>query len=126
MAAPVRRSCEPCRRRPVQCIVPPYMVEALARCGDPAIRAGALASLAHCAAVRAVRSFATQMPAMLASPSPVGRRHRLVYDARGRDTLPGRLVRGEGEPKVADAAVNEAYDHAGDTFDFFHSLFGRN
>jgi Zn-dependent metalloprotease len=27
---------------------------------------------------------------------------------------------------VADTAVNEAYDHSGDTFDFFHEVFGRN
>ena len=114
------------RPHPVQCIVPPYMVEALARCADPAIREGALVALAHCAAVRAVRAFAGRMPSMMAVPSPAGRRHRLVYDAHGRDELPGKLVRGEGEPKVADTAVNEAYDHSGDTFDFFHGLFGRN
>lgn len=111
---------------PIQCIVPPYMVEAMARCPDPAIRDGALVALAHCAAVRAVRAFAGRMPSMMVVPSPAGRRHRLVYDARGRDVLPGRLVREEGEPKVADTAVNEAYDHSGDTFDFFHAIFGRN
>jgi Zn-dependent metalloprotease len=49
-----------------------------------------------------------------------------VYDARGRDELPGKLVRSEGDSKADDAAVNEAYDHSGDTFDFFHALFGRN
>ncbi len=113
-------------RHPVQCIVPPYMVEALARCDDPAIREGAIVALAHCAAVRAVRAFAGQMPAMMVAPSPGGRRYRLVYDARGKDTLPGKLVREEGGAKVADAAINEAYDHSGDTFDFFHNLFGRN
>ena len=115
-----------CRRLPVQCIVPPYMVEAMAHCADPMIREGALAALAHCAAVRAVREFVGRMPSLMAAPSPGGRKHRLVYDARGKDVLPGRLVRGEGERKVGDAAVNEAYDHSGDTFDFFHTLFGRN
>lgn len=113
-------------RHPLQCIVPPYMVDAMARCEDPVIRDGALASLGHCAAVRAVRAFAGEMPALLASPSPTGRKHRLVYDARGKDALPGRLVREEGDSKVADVAVNEAYDHAGDTFDFFHVVCGRN
>lgn len=47
-------------RRPLQCIVPPYMIEALAHCADPAIREGALVALAHCAAVRAVRDFAAR------------------------------------------------------------------
>ena len=113
-------------RRPIQCIVPPYMVEAMARCADPAIREGAIVALAHCAAVRAVRDFAGRMPTMMVAASPNGRKHRLVYDARGKDVLPGKLVRSEGESKAADTAINEAYDFSGDTFDFFHSLFGRN
>jgi Zn-dependent metalloprotease len=113
-------------RNPLQCIVPPYMVEAMARCADPAIRDSALVALAHCASVRAVRDFATRMPSMMVPPSPAGRKYRQVYDARGKDLLPGKLVREEGEPKAADAAVNEAYDFSGDTFDFFHVLFGRN
>jgi Zn-dependent metalloprotease len=110
----------------VQCFVPPYMVEAMARCEDPAIRDGALVALAHCAAVRAVRAFAGQMPAMMVMPSPARRKYRLVYDARGKDALPGRLARSEGDAKVKDKAVNEAYDHSGDTFDFFHARFSRN
>ncbi|NBW95308.1 MAG: M4 family peptidase [Planctomycetia bacterium] len=113
-------------RHPVQCIIPPYMFEHMARSDDPGLRAMAVAALAGAAAVRAVRAFATQLPALLAAPSPGGRRHRLVYDARGRDELPGKLVRSEGEKKSADTAVNEAYDFAGDTFDFYHAVFGRN
>jgi Zn-dependent metalloprotease len=113
-------------RCPVQCIVPPYILERIAHCDNPQLREMALVALASCSAVRAVRSFAAQMPTMLALPSPAGRKHRLVYDARGRDDLPGKLVRSEGDNKAADVAVNEAYDHSGDTFDFFHALFGRN
>ncbi|MFM9025754.1 MAG: M4 family metallopeptidase [Planctomycetaceae bacterium] len=113
-------------RRPVQCIVPPYIVEHMARSEDPRVRERAMVALAHAAAVRAVRAFAQQMPPMMAAPSPTGRKTRLVYDARKKDRLPGRLVRAEGDPKTADAAVNEAFDHSGDTYDFFHELFGRN
>ena len=113
-------------RRPVQCIVPPYIVEHMAHSEDPRVRERAMASLAHAAAVRAVRAFAQQLPSMMAAPSPTGRKTRLVYDARKKDRLPGKLVRREGEVKSADAAVNEAYDYSGDTYDFFHDLFGRN
>ena len=113
-------------RRSIQCIVPPYMVEHMARCDDARLREWALVHLAQAAAIRAVRSFVQQMPAMMVTASPTGRKHRLVYDARRKDTLPGKLVRSEGEPKVADTAVNEAYDHSGDTFDFFLEVFGRN
>ena len=113
-------------RHPIQCIIPPYILEHMAHSADPHLREMALVGLAAASAVRAVRAFTQRMPTMLVAPSPAGRRHRLVYDARGRDELPGKLVRSEGEKKTADAAVNEAYDFSGDTFDFFHSLFGRN
>jgi Zn-dependent metalloprotease len=113
-------------RDPVRCIIPPYMVEHLARSADPRIRERALADLARASAVRAVRAFAQRMPTLLASASPTGRRHRLVYDARKKDVLPGRLVRSEGEPKTGDACADEAYDFSGDTFDFFLERFGRN
>jgi Zn-dependent metalloprotease len=113
-------------RRPIQCIVPPYMLERLCRSADPAVRDRAIAGLSGAAAVRAVRAFAQRMPGMMALPSPAATKHRLVYDARKKDRLPGKLVRSEGDKKSADAAVNEAYDHSGDTYDFYHSLFGRN
>jgi len=113
-------------RRPIQCIVPPYMVEHMARSADPRIRERALVDLARSSAVRAVRTFSQQMPALLATASPTGRRHRLVYDARKKDVLPGKLVRSEGEPKTGDACADEAYDHSGDTFDFFFERFARN
>lgn len=116
-----------CRRSPLQCIVPPYMLDRLARAADPTIRDRAIAALSRSAAVRAVRAFASQgVPGMLAVPSPAATKHRLVYDARGKDALPGKLVRSEGEKKTADAAVDEAYDHAGDTYDFYRELFARN
>jgi len=113
-------------RHSIQCIVPPYVTEHMARSEDPAVRDRAMVALAHAAAVRAVRAFAQQMPPMMAAPSPTGRRNRLVYDARNKDTLPGRLVRSEGEGRLGDVAVNEAYDFSGDTFDFYHDVFGRN
>lgn len=39
--------------------------------------------------------------------------------------LPGEGVRREGDPPVADTAVNEAYDNAGITYDYFEDVFGR-
>jgi Zn-dependent metalloprotease len=118
--------CECPVRHPVQCIIPPYMLEHMARSEDPQVRELAIAGLTRSAAVRAVRAFAQDMPALLAVPSPAAGKMRLVYDARRKDRLPGKLVRSEGEKKSADAAVNEAYDYSGDTYDFFHEIFGRN
>jgi Zn-dependent metalloprotease len=52
-------------------------------------------------------------------------KRRLVYDARSGPDLPGRLVRGEGDPPSADPAVNEAYLHSGTVYDFYETIFGR-
>jgi Zn-dependent metalloprotease len=57
---------------------------------------------------------------------PAGEKRRTVYDAHNARALPGKLVRGEGDAPVRDAAVNEAYDGAGQTYDFYQRVFGRN
>ena len=113
-------------RNPIQCIIPPYMLEQLARSADPKVREQAIGGLSQSAAVRAVRTFAQRVPGMMAMPSPSATKNRLIYDARKKDRLPGKLVRSEGEKKSADLAVNEAYDFSGDTYDFYKEVFGRN
>jgi len=51
---------------------------------------------------------------------------RSVHDAGGTAELPGPLARGEGDPRVADADVNAAYDYLGDTYDYYWRAFGRD
>jgi Zn-dependent metalloprotease len=116
----------PVFRSPLACIIPPFLLERMAEAGDPIMRRRAVVDLAQATAVHAVRDMARVMPALLATPSPGCCRDRLVYDARGRDELPGRLVRREGDRRSRDPAVNEAYDHSGTTYDFFRELFDRN
>src|SRR4029077_12333796 len=58
--------------------------------------------------------------------TPAGEERRTVYDARHRQSLPGKLVRAEGDPPSSDAAVNEAYDGAGATYDLYEQVYGRN
>ena len=53
-------------------------------------------------------------------------RHRLVYTAGNTETLPGTLVRSEGQTSSGDAEVDAAYRHAGDTYDYFWSHFERD
>jgi len=113
-------------RQPIQCIIPPYMLEQLTRSADPRVRDQAIAGLTQSAAVRAVRAFAQNVPGMMVVPSPAATKTRLIYDARTRDRIPGKLVRSEGEKKSRDVAVNEAYDYSGDTYDFYREVFGRN
>jgi len=115
-----------CRRDSIQCIIPPYITEHLAQSPNPEIRSRALASLASAAALRAERVMAQAMPTLLAAMSPTQTKHRLVYDAQQTDQLPGKLVRSEGQGKATDPTVNEAYDGAGDTYDFYDQVFQRN
>jgi Zn-dependent metalloprotease len=63
---------------------------------------------------------------MLASATPTGEKRRTIYDAKHGEDLPGMLVRGEGDPKSKDPAVNEAYDGAGITYELYKMTLDRN
>jgi Zn-dependent metalloprotease len=118
-----------CQRDPVQCIIPPYITERLQRSDNAELRARAEANLVAAAALRAARAREGQerMSREFIAPAvSIKRKQRLLYDAHGRSQLPGTLVRSEGQPDVADPAVNEAYDHAGTTYDFYDTIFKRN
>ena len=117
-----------CCRDPIHCILPPYILDKLAESPVPKVRKLAIEAIARSAALRATRTALAQMPAMTAMPSPEGKKNRLVYDMKhqGSSFLPGTLVRSEGDKKTSDAAVNEAYDYAGATYDFYKKIFNRN
>jgi Zn-dependent metalloprotease len=76
--------------------------------------------------MRALREAAQAMPTLMAVTSPNKKKSRQVFDAKKSDQLPGTLARSEGQAKVLDAALNEAYDGAGDTYDFYDRIFQRN
>ena len=46
--------------------------------------------------------------------------------AKNGSSLPGTVVRKEGDAATADAAVNEAYDGSGVTYDLFNEVYRRN
>ncbi|MFF2545871.1 M4 family metallopeptidase [Kitasatospora sp. NPDC058063] len=56
------------------------------------------------------------------TPAP----HREIYDAKNQQSLPGTLVRSEGEAESADDTVNAVYDALGTVVDFFHTVYGRD
>lgn len=115
-------------RSPLHCIIPPYLLNRLAKSADAKIRDLAIDAIANAAAVRAARMTLATMPAMSAIPSPAAKKHRLVYDVRngGQADLPGTLVREEAGKASSDPAVNEAYRHSGTTYHFYKRIFGRN
>jgi Zn-dependent metalloprotease len=115
-----------CKRNPIQCIIPPYIADELVKSPDPQTRARAVAQIRTAARMRAFREAAQAMPTLMAVLSPTKRKFRQVFDAKQSDQLPGTLSRSEGQAKVGDAGVNEAYDGAGNTYDFYDKIFHRN
>jgi len=106
------------------CIIPPFMLQTIMLRGDKRQQAAAWATLTDSEQFRGERRILTAL-SPLASTS-TGTKRRTIYDALRRYSLPGRLVRGEKDPKSKDIAVNEAYDGSGATYDFFFRVFDRN
>ncbi|HEY2849203.1 MAG TPA: M4 family metallopeptidase [Gemmatimonadaceae bacterium] len=109
----------------MQCIIPPYITDSLLRSDDPAVRARAEANIEAAARARSLRARRGPDRTFVGQPAGPHRKQRLLYDAKNTDKLPGVLVRSEGSAPVADPAVNEAYDHAGATYDFYNEVFKR-
>ena len=106
-------------------IVPPYLLERLARHGDEAVSTCAARTLTVDGALRTKRSLAapTTWPrAAMAAPGP----QRTISDAQNTTALPGSTVRREGDPATGDAAVDEAYDALGATWTMLFDAFGRD
>jgi Zn-dependent metalloprotease len=108
---------------PICCIVPPHMVDEVLKNGDTEQRGWAVGTLRASEQFRGRREVMGFMGALNVS---AGVKRRTIYDAKNTTTLPGTLVRNEGDPPSSDAAVNEAYDAAGATYDLFKEVFERN
>jgi Zn-dependent metalloprotease len=98
------------------------MLRHLAERGDARMRALALRTLVQSARLRGRREILGTLPVA----TPAGEERRTIYDARHTSSLPGMLVRGEGDPPASDPTVNEAYDGLGATYQFYHDIFDRN
>lgn len=113
-------------------VAPPNVLAAIAREGNVEDREAALRTLAAAAGMRArravianlVRANAINLDA-LGVRAPNGKQ-RNVHDLEHGSSLPGKNVRGEGDPPSSDPAVNEAYEGSGTTYDFYYDVFDRN
>ena len=93
------------QRFSLHCLIPPYILDALSKSKDPAVRKAAVDAIEASATARAVRTTLSTMPQMAAIPSPAREKHRLIYDLQARNfsALPGKLVRSEGEARGSQA-----------------------
>jgi Zn-dependent metalloprotease len=126
-----------CRcRNPLLCVVPPYMLDGVARRGNAHQREWALRTLATDSSVRHARAVATKARGRkgeregidpLAAASAAGRRNRIIWDAQGSWEVTGlRRARDEDEAPTGDPAVDEAFDGFGATWGFWRDVFSRD
>ena len=120
-------------------IVPPYLLEALARHPDEHVATCARRSLGHDAELRGLRPPATRH-----TPSPPDHPveheagapsahaddgthpERTIADAHGAQSTPGTTVRTEGQRPTGDAATDEAYDGLGATWQLYRRVYDRD
>ncbi|MGW1538743.1 M4 family metallopeptidase [Streptomyces sp. NPDC002309] len=110
-------------------IVPPHVLDTLARSEDPALAGPARRTLQRDAYERTHRRLTTVLGAPAVATPPAaseGKPHRTIHDARHGTSLPGTKVRVEGGEPGTDATVNRAYAGLGATFELFLGAYGRD
>ena len=110
---------------PIECILPPHMLQNIAEHGTPEQREWAVRTLAVSEQFRGQR-LATAQFSSLALRSAVAGLNRMIYDAQHGTTLPGNLIRSEGENPTGDPAADEAYDGAGATYHLYKDVYSRD
>lgn len=120
------------RRHSIFCILPPHILTEVAKNGTRQQRETALRALAIDQSVRTDRLTHALLGGLkvahtnVASVEAAPQKRRTIADAQNTENLPGQTVRTEGQAPVSDAAVNQAYDGLGDTFDFYLAAYQRN
>jgi Zn-dependent metalloprotease len=119
--------------RPVNCILPPQLLQRAILLGSGDQREGALRTLVRDQAMRAVRAQNAILraqggrllnPHVTAGGVPV----RTIFDCRHtEDPARAAIVRNEGEPGPGgDAAVDEAFDGLGATYRLYWEVYERD
>jgi Zn-dependent metalloprotease len=105
-------------------IIPPHILQRLATSGDPALAEMAGRTLRVTQSLVAFRAQLSTGAPSPAAPKSTGLK-RQVFDCKGSNDLPGDPIRSENGPPSRDKAVNEAFEHAGTTWDFYNQIFAR-
>lgn len=112
------------------CILPPDLILRVARDASPERRLALLQTLELDHSFRQFRAEAAGRQAtrpLAGIAPPGGTPSRMIYDQdHSTATDPGKLARGEGDPPVADQAINDAYDSFGYTYALYWQVFQRN
>ena len=109
----------------LHCIIPPHMFKSMYSNGTASEKRAALVGIVGSAQLRGKRQALLEAGANLTRVAVGGKRRR-VYTSNNGSTLPGQLVRDEGSAPSGDAAVDEAYDGAGATYDLYWEAYQRD
>lgn len=120
-----RRTCKPSPVHvcPICCILPPHVTDKIIKNGTEDQREWALMNLRASEQFRGRREAVGGMQFL---GGVAGVKRRTIFSAQTRTELPGKLLRGEGDPPTGDLAADEAYDGSGLTYDFFSEIYKRN
>ena len=97
--------------------VPPYILEQLAKQGNIHCKRTLLETQ------RIVQSRNTALNGLLQRQDQEGNGGRKVYDSQNKYLQQVKLVRQEGDAKIGDRAVDDAYDLSGYVRDYFKNTF---
>jgi Zn-dependent metalloprotease len=112
-------------------IVPPYLLARIAETEADGMQRAAQAARRSLLADPPLReerrreAFVPPVPGQPVAPEDAAVQ-RTISDAGGTETLPGRVVRREGDAVSGDPAVNEAYEGLGATHALLAEAFGRD
>jgi Zn-dependent metalloprotease len=117
-------------RHALACILPPDLLVRVAQDATLEERAAILRSLELDQSFRLARAETAarqgiRPPTTAAAAAGVSR--RFIFDQEhSTSPVPGKLVRGEGQPPVADVSINQAYDNFGYTYSLYWDVFHRD
>src|SRR5688572_24133961 len=101
------------KHRPINCIVPPHILEKMLESQDQRVQDAALRTIITSERIRGEREILGPIRSAFAA-NAVGQLRRSIHNANNQtlppSLLPGALVRSEGQANVTDPAVNRAYD----------------
>lgn len=107
-------------------IVPPYLLRRLAESAEPRVADVAQRTLSTNRSLWQGRGAVAATPARSSAVVVEAGPRREISTANNTESLPGTLVRQEGDPATGDVAADEAYDGFGATWELFHDAYGRD
>ena len=104
-------------------IIPEYMNKKIVEKGTKTQKEHAWKNLILTEQLRGRRLVTGLMSSMFSVSDKL---HRSIYDSENSESLPGTLIRSEGQRSIGGKTVSEAYNYSGATYNFYRKIFDRH